>query len=780
MSNKLGGTLGQAYRGTAADNPSNVTIENRAPTQFDINYSIGDVWVYQDLSTTPSTNSIYMLSSLQGDGSTLGERAWWKVINTSVAPTGLQTLTSADSVVITPIADNINIYGDGTMITTTGAADTLTISMPGSAAGKILVSDLAGAKYLAAGNRGELLMSQGAGADPIWSTADFPATVDEGDILAATATNVVGVIPTATATLGYVLTSTGPGRVPTWQNNPIDGIATLAGDSGTATGATVTIAGGTNLTTSAAAATVTINLDAAISGTTSHVFANTGYLGTGTTAGNTLLLQAYDVNGTAYVPFATLTANNTPTMDLSTDVTINSSYIYRAGGTDVAVTDGGTGISSVNKGDVLIATDNNVIGVVATAGATNGYVLTANGAGRLPTWQVSGGIPGDVPLGGYIGYAGAVAPTGYVFTNGAYLDKTTYASLYAIYGETYGTGLIDEFLPVVSSGFSAGEQINDIAYGNGMFVAVGGVPGTSGRVTMATNPQGTWANITLTSQWTTRMITRVDYTDFDVTVPPGIWTIAGEGGKLSVSNDSMASWVDCTTNFGSGTIRAIAHNDNGGGYNLWSIYGDGHAVATCDPYPWLGGSWAPRNTMTGLSGTIYDAINNSNNGMTITATGTDTKANIATGNGGNTWGGWSLTALNGALGATTLKDITQIGTSSTFVYSGTSSSGFYVTGSSSTLAFDVNRANYNTFNDKYLAVGPAGVVEYVIGATGKTASQMTSAMISAINGFGADDVLAVASNGNNIVIGGKNGRLEYATFSEFKLPTIASTIIRYV
>lgn len=393
MSNRLGGTLGQSYRGTAADNPGNVTIENRAPTQWDINYSVGDTWVYQDLSTTPTTNTIYMLSSLQGDGTTLGEKAWWKVINTSVAPTGLQTLTSSDATVITPIADNINIYGDGTMITTTGAADTLTVSMAGGAAGQLLISDPAGAKYLAPGNSGELLMSQGAGADPVWSTADFPATVAKGDILAATAANVVGVIPTAGATNGYVLTATGAGNVPTWQTNPADGIVTLAGDSGTATGSTVTIAGGTNLTTAAAAATVTINLDAAISGTTSHVFADTGYLGTGTTAGDTLLLQAYDVDGAAYVPLATLTANDTPTMDLDTSVTINSSYIYRAGGTDIPVTDGGTGASTLTQHGLLVGSGVGAIGVIDAAAATTGHVLTAvNGA--APTFQAPGGSGG--------------------------------------------------------------------------------------------------------------------------------------------------------------------------------------------------------------------------------------------------------------------------------------------------------------------------------------------------------------------------------------------------
>ena len=67
---------------------------------------------------------------------------------------------------------------------------------------------------------------------------------------------------------------------------------------------------------------------------------------TSQSAGNTYLLQAYDVDGAAYTTFATLTANNTPTMNLSTAVTIGTNAFYYVSGTDVAVADGGTGAST--------------------------------------------------------------------------------------------------------------------------------------------------------------------------------------------------------------------------------------------------------------------------------------------------------------------------------------------------------------------------------------------------------------------------------------------------
>jgi len=155
---------------------------------------------------------------------------------------------------------------------------------------------------------------------------------------------------------------------------------TLAGDTGTAnpTSNTITIAGGTNITTAAASSTVTVNLDAAISGITSLDIAAGGRIGTATGAGNTLLIQAYDVDGTAYTTFATLTANNTPTMDLDDAVTKGGQYIYRAAGTDVPVTDGGTGASTLTDHGVLVGAGTSAI--TALTVGTDGQVLLGSSA----------------------------------------------------------------------------------------------------------------------------------------------------------------------------------------------------------------------------------------------------------------------------------------------------------------------------------------------------------------------------------------------------------------
>lgn len=62
------------------------------------------------------------------------------------------------------------------------------------------------------------------------------------------------------------------------------------------------------------------------------IFGTLSALRTSTSAGNTLTLQAYDVDGASYTTFATLTANNTPTMDLAASVTKDGSSIIVGSG----------------------------------------------------------------------------------------------------------------------------------------------------------------------------------------------------------------------------------------------------------------------------------------------------------------------------------------------------------------------------------------------------------------------------------------------------------------
>jgi hypothetical protein len=78
--------------------------------------------------------------------------------------------------------------------------------------------------------------------------------------------------------------------------------------------------------------------------------------------------------------------------DIPTAVTIGSSYIYRVGGTDVAVSDGGTGASSATEYMPICGgtTTTGAFQSVSAAGAVAGYVLTYVSNVALPTWQAVG------------------------------------------------------------------------------------------------------------------------------------------------------------------------------------------------------------------------------------------------------------------------------------------------------------------------------------------------------------------------------------------------------
>ena len=152
-------------------------------------------------------------------------------------------------------------------------------------------------------------------------------------------------------------------------------------DTGTAiaSGGLLKMAGGNNMKMAAAGDTVTVNMDTALVGTVSHDFAAGGGIGTDTGAGDTLLFRAYDVDGASYTTFATLTANNTPTMDLADTVTKASSYIYRGGGTDVPVDDGGTGTSSLTDHGVLVGSGTAAV-TVLSVGATGALLVGTVGS----------------------------------------------------------------------------------------------------------------------------------------------------------------------------------------------------------------------------------------------------------------------------------------------------------------------------------------------------------------------------------------------------------------
>jgi microcystin-dependent protein len=121
------------------------------------------------------------------------------------------------------------------------------------------------------------------------------------------------------------------------------------------------------------------------------------------------------VTGTS--PISVATGTSTPVISLNT----------------VPVSNGGTGTTtSPTQGGVIYAASTSAY--ASTAAGTSGQVLTSNGT-SAPTWTSVA-----TPAGVIQQYAGTAAPTGYLICQGQAVSRTTYATLYAVIGTTYGVG----------------------------------------------------------------------------------------------------------------------------------------------------------------------------------------------------------------------------------------------------------------------------------------------------------------------------------------------------
>ena len=80
--------------------------------------------------------------------------------------------------------------------------------------------------------------------------------------------------------------------------------------------------------------------------------------------------------------------------------------------------------------------DNGAIGIGGANYGTSGQVLTSGGSGTAPSWTDVVGLP----AGSVVQFAMNTAPTGWLKANGATVSRTTYATLFAAIGTTFGAG----------------------------------------------------------------------------------------------------------------------------------------------------------------------------------------------------------------------------------------------------------------------------------------------------------------------------------------------------
>ena len=230
-------------------------------------------------------------------------------------------------------------------VTSVAASMPTGLSVSGSpitTSGTLAITMASGYMIPGGGTSGQVLRSQGASA-PAFSSATYPATATgTGTLLRADGTNFVA----TTAT--YPATATGTG--------------------------TILRADGTNWEATTATYPATVTAYRLLWASSTNVISDLA------TANSGVLVTS----GAGVPSIAT---------DIPTAVTIGGGYVYRAGGTDLDVVDGGTGRSTSTLAYGLIAAGTTATGVLQTLASlgSSGQVLTSGGAGVLPTWTTIGG-----------------------------------------------------------------------------------------------------------------------------------------------------------------------------------------------------------------------------------------------------------------------------------------------------------------------------------------------------------------------------------------------------
>lgn len=251
----------------------------------------------------------------------------------------------------------------GNNITTSGAVATITIDVTGTTDHAIQLGNATGSlTSFGLGTATQVLQSGGAGADPAWSTATYPATSAQGDILYSSAANTIAGLAKDTNATRY-LSNTGASNNPAWAqvdlSNGVTGVLPIA-NGGTNANTMATTYGvnyfdGTRIVTTAV-------------GTATHVLTSNG-------AGVAPTFQAIPASGVTSIAG---TANQITASAATGAVTLSTPSTFIAPGSIAATTTvastttmtAGTGFTvttgnaTITAGNILLPTTTTTTGQI--------------------------------------------------------------------------------------------------------------------------------------------------------------------------------------------------------------------------------------------------------------------------------------------------------------------------------------------------------------------------------------------------------------------------------